>query len=52
MKWLAALLVLAVAIAYARRERPIPATRYVDDDVQPWDSRSVTLASGNAEWVN
>jgi hypothetical protein len=54
MKWLAALVVIAwaVVIAYARRERPVPATRYADDDVQPWDSRSVTLASGNAEWVN
>lgn len=35
------------AIAYLRRDRPVPATyREPDDGVQPWDARSVTLASG------
>lgn len=55
LSFLGALVVIAwavaTAIAYARRERPVPA-QYREDDVQPWDSRSVTLASGHAEWVN
>jgi hypothetical protein len=37
---------VATAIAYARRERPVPA-QWREDDVQPWDTRTMTLA---ADW--
>jgi len=47
--YLGALVVIAwavlTAIAYARRERPVPA-QYREDDVQPWDVPT-TFASGS-----
>jgi len=57
MKWLAAAVVIAwaIAIAYARRERPVPATRYAEseDGIQgdPYQL-SLTSGPGHAEWVN
>lgn len=38
------------AIAYLRRERPVPA-QYPEPDVQPWDQRTVTLAAPGPEWT-
>jgi hypothetical protein len=47
--------VLVIAIAYARRERPVPATRYAEpeDGIQgdPYQL-SLTSGPGHAEWVN
>ena len=40
---LAALAVLAILIAYARRERPVVAT-WPDEPVQSWDAPTLTLA--------
>lgn len=71
MKRLFALALLALLVAYARRERPVVANYTPDcpcgvidceqclsraydesdDGVQPWDARTVTLASPyRAEW--
>ena len=48
---------VATAIAYARRERPVPAQYREDEDgVQPWDvPATFTLTSGsktNVRWTN
>jgi hypothetical protein len=57
--WLGAIVVIAwavlTAIAYARRERPVPATRYAEpeDGIQgdPYQL-SLTSGPGHFEWVN